>query len=139
MELTYDNMKKMLQDYFDELPSIEGPQDEARILKYFSPDFKIRWGSPSIEQNREEWVAHLCGHANDYRAVVHYKPEPLGIMIDEKRKMATMIITEEFLRPVTNEPIMNKEFICVLWELCIHDNKVKAKKEMILVISGYLE
>jgi hypothetical protein len=137
MELTYQIIKKMLLEYFDSLPSISGPQDKARIKEFFTPDFKVRWafnGRVSVTQTREEWVHHLCGHPNEYRAVVHYQPPPLGILIDEKKKLATMLICEEFLHPVTGFSVKPKEYVANYWELALHEGKVKARREMINVI-----
>jgi len=147
MELTYENMKEMVQNYFDALPFIEGPQDEARMLEFFAPGCKVISGDPIRAQSREDHVKHICGHADVYRAVVSYQPAPLGIMIDERRKMVSMLIVEEFKHPVTGEFFLPegygypkpKLFMNVIWELCLHDNKVKAKSETIIRIPGYLE
>ena len=41
-----------------------------------------------------------------YRAVVSYDKPPLGIMIDERKAMATMVIVEEFKQSVSGWSIM---------------------------------
>jgi hypothetical protein len=142
MELTYENINAMLNEYFDALPTIEGPQDEARMMEYFSPDFEILWpyfNFASVVQNREEWVKHLCSHADVYRATVTHEPHPLGIAIDVSKKQATVIHYEEFLHPETKEHVLPRMFCAVVFEFCIHDGKVKAQSEKILAIPAPLE
>ena len=139
MELTYNNIKETVKKYFDSLPSIEGPQDEKRILEFFAPDFKVhRFNLPELVEGREGFVKHLCGHADQFRAIVSYEPPPLGIMIDERRGMASMLMVEEFRHPVSGEQVDPKIYLFTAWEFCIHENKVKAKRELILHITGYL-
>jgi hypothetical protein len=139
MELTYETMGATVKKYFDLLPTIEGPQDEKKVLEFFAPDCLIqRFDLPERVEGREGFVKHLCGHADEYRAVVTYAKPPLGIMIDENKKMAAMTMLEEFKHPKTGKSIKPDLYLYVVWEFCIHENKVKAKRELIIPIPGYL-
>jgi len=149
MALTYENMKQWIMEYCDTLPSIEGLQDRGRIMEFFAPDFQVRWGDPAIIQNREEWVKYLCGHADDYMSIITYQPEPMGIWIDKRKKTAAMLAIEEFKHSTKGgEPIlidvtatlpvkdvMPKEYHAFYLEFCVHDDKVKAKRMMIMPVA----
>jgi len=149
MELTYENMKQLLVDYFDILPSIEGEQYKPRMREFLAPDYKMHRPNriyaalepvAAVIENREEWVSHLCGHADKYKAVVSYQPEPLGIMIDERKKMGVMKILEEFRSTAPGKKVFpDKKYFFVFFEFCVHDDKVKIKNELIISIPGYLE
>jgi hypothetical protein len=140
-KLTRENMKQLLESYYRLMPLIEGPQDEGKVLELLAPDFEARpralEGEASV-YNREQWAKRVCGHADRYRAYPSFDT-PLGdMMIDEKEGRAVVIYKDEFKHPVTGElvappdsKVMRITFMTV-WQLCIHDSKVKAKWEFIM-------
>ena len=133
-ELTRENMKELIRKYYDSLRFIEGPQDEDKIREFMSPDYHITHltvpGVIRIE-DREGSVKFVCSQTDKFRVKISYLP-PVGLMVDEKRKMALGLIQEEFIHPVTGEEVMPKVYRVIFWELCIHDNKVKVKSETII-------
>ena len=140
MKLTYENIKETIQTYYNTLPTIKGQQDATKLLDYFTPDFQVRFGvGASILNTREEWVVRLCGHTAQYRSIIHFEPAPLGITIDERRGTASVMFFEELVVPETGEYFSPLFFGNTYFEFCIHENKVKAKREIICHMPGYLE
>ncbi len=133
MELTYENMMKHTEKYFDILPSIDPKKDPKivdKVRDFFSSDFIIRWGDPPKFHNREQWVDHLCGHADEYKATVLYKPNPLCLMVDNRKKMAACFVKEEMRDSVTGE--LQKVFLLnVHYEFTLENGAVKFKRELI--------
>ena len=143
-ELTYENMKQFCIDYcnFFRQP---GQLDEAKYREFFAPDCKIirrytrNWVGTS---DREDWVKRICQHAGKlFQPLMSWDTPPLGIIVDERRKMAVHLFKEVFTNPVTGETITPQkewgiekpqEYRIVVWEFCIHANKVKAKSELII-------
>jgi hypothetical protein len=137
--LTYDNMMKFTQKYFDLLKDYElvkSPKFRDTMTGFFTNDFEIRWGQMVVKiDNRQEWIDHICGHADNYIAVVDYEPYPLRIMIDDKKKMAACWIKEEVRDTKTDE--VKKVFLLnAYFEFKVEDNKIKFSKELISLISG---
>jgi len=137
--LTYDNILKFTQKYFDLLEDIklkENPKIKEIMTDFFSSDFEIRWDDMSVKiENREEWINHICGHSNVYIAHVSYKPYPLRMLVDEKQKMAACWVKEEMRDAKTNE--LTRVFLLnVYFEYKVENNKIKFSKELISLIAG---
>jgi len=137
--LTYDNMLKFLQTYFDSLKNIkvkENPKIRETMTDFFASDFEIRWDDMSVKiENREEWINHICGHSNVYIAHVIYKPYPFRIILDDKQKMAACWVKEEMRNAKTNE--LTRVFLLNnYFEFKVEDNKIKFAKEFISLIAG---
>lgn len=133
MELTYKNMMEHMQKYFDILPSIAPKKDPKivdKVKEFLASDFMVRWGDAPKFYDRDLWTDHLCGHADEYRATVLYKPEPLYIMVDDKKKMAACFVKEEMRHPVTGE-LLKVFLLNVHYEFTLENNAVKFKRELI--------
>lgn len=143
-ELTYENMKQFCIDYcnFFRQP---GQLDEAKYREFFAPDCKIirRFSRNFVgASGREEWVKRICRHVGKlFRVEMSWDTSPLGIIVDERRNMAVHLFEEVYKNPVTGEILTPQrewgvenphEYRIVVWEFCIHDNKVKAKSELII-------
>lgn len=117
MELTYNNMLKYIKDYFAAIAAID-PNDskaEAKIRKYFAPDFKARHGWPAMTSGVDGWVNFLLSgdeyHLRHVREVppakqpeVHiHGPSPLHMFIDEKTKMAAIFTRQQLFDRKTGE------------------------------------
>jgi hypothetical protein len=133
MELTYENMVDHLNKYFDMIPKIDPASDPdiyKKMEKFFSDDFQVRWGTPVKFFNREQWIDHLCGHANEYRALIHYKKSPYYFIVDDRKKMAAGFIREQMTHPesgaIIKDFLINVHFAFTL----VHGN-AKFKYEMI--------
>ncbi len=137
-------MKQFCLDYcnFFRQP---GPLDEDKYREFFAPDCKIiRKYSPNFVgvSDREDWVKRVCQYAGKlFRVEMSSDTPPFGIIVDEKRKMAVHLFEEVFKDPVTGEVLTpqkkwsmenSREERIVIWEFCIHDNKIKAKSELII-------
>jgi len=138
MELTYESMMEYTERYFDILPSIDPKKDPKivdKVRDFFSSDFMIRWGEPPKFHNREQWMDHLCGHADEYKAIVLYKPDPLHIIIDDRKKIAACLVQEEMRHSVTGKPL--KIFLInVRFEFTLENKAIKFKKELISYVSS---
>jgi len=139
MKLTYESMMEHTQEYFDMLPSID-PETDPKIVdklkNFFSSDFIIRWGIPPKFHDRDQWTDHLCGHAEEYKATVLYKPDPLCIMVDDRKKMAACFVKEEMRHPVTGE-LLKVFLLNVQYEFTVENNAVKFKRELISHIPAF--
>jgi len=127
-------MKELIEKYYDTLLTIEGPKDKERFQELMSPDYQIthrtKPGQIRIE-NREDSLNFICSHADKFRVKISYLP-PIGLMVDEKRRIAVGLIQEEFIHPVTKQEVRPKVIRFIVWELGVHDNKVKVENETII-------
>ncbi len=140
MELTYENMKDFLEKWFDFLPKVE-PKTFDEFRELFAPAFRIPHQGRFL--NREEWaIGHIGTHHEVYRAHIYYKPAPLYIMVDDRKKMAACLITEEAKHPVTGEIVevfkhhitgepVGIIFMHANYELVLIDNAIKMKSEFL--------
>lgn len=138
MELTYGKMMECMQKYFDMLPSIDSKADPKivdKIKDFFSSDFMVRWGAPPKFNNRDEWVDHLCGHADTYRATVIYTPDPFCMFVDERKKMAACFVKEE-MRDTKSRKLLKVFLLNVYYEFTLENNAIKFKRELISHIPG---
>ena len=133
MELTYENMMEHTQRYFDIIKTInpkKDPQIHNKVREFFSSDFEVRWGTPPKFNSRDEWVDHLCGHADQYIAHVLYEPDPFYIFVDDRKKMAACFVKEEMRDPVT-EKLLKVFLLNVHYVFTMENNAVKFKWELI--------
>lgn len=144
-ELTYENMLAFTKRYFDMLPSITGPESKPMAMEFFSTDYKNCmadiWvtgestGAQIVRQeifDRKGWVDHICGHADQFRAKCTYEPYPLYIMIDDRRKMATVRLKEQKLHPVTGKGMEEWFMICGFEFTQDEKGNIKFKREYII-------
>jgi len=133
MELTYEKMMEFMQKYFDMLQSINPKTDPKivdKIKGFFSSDCIVRWGIPPKLNNRDEWVDHLCGHADEYRATVIYSPDPFYMFVDERKKMAACFAKEEMRDPKSGK-LLKVFLLNVHYEFTLENNAIKFKRELI--------
>jgi hypothetical protein len=133
MELTYEKMMQHIDKYFDLVPTIDTAADRGirkKVEDFFSEDFEIRWSTPVKFHNRQEWVDHLCGHSDDYKAIIHFKKRPYYVFIDDRKKMAACFIREQMKNTKTGQ-IMKDFLLNVHFEFKLVDGKVKFSHELI--------
>jgi hypothetical protein len=139
MELTYDNMKQWVVDYYKALSSISGEADKAKISAMLAPDYKVHPSGPARILDREQWASELCSNT-EYQLKISYDAyHPLGINIDEKRGWGSAVILEEYLDPKTKKEVKPNKNMFTFFKFCIHDGKVKAKNELIIGVTGSLK
>jgi hypothetical protein len=135
LKLTYENMKKHIEAYFEGLPDIDegGEKGIAMLTPFFTKDVVIRRGEPAIIELREPWIKNLCRGAHRY---VTFCTPPSGYsIIDEREKRALVFMREEVRHLKTNE-LQREIRNGVHFKFCIEDGQVKFSDEVITRIPG---
>lgn len=137
-ELTYENMKEMVETYYRIVSEGKGPEDESRLRELFTPDFEARKRAFNGETGvigREQWIKGSSG-PNRWKIDISWDKPPYGMIIDVKQGKVLMLYKDTFKNPpMTIDPPgikVSEISFCTIWELCIHENKVKAKSEYIM-------
>ncbi len=137
-ELTYENMKEMIEGYYSLVPLIKGPEDEDRVRELFSPDFEARkraFNGETQVVGRDQWIRGLCA-PDRWKINTWWAKPPYGLIIDVKQGKAVMVYKDTVQEdPIKVDPpgMTIKEItFCTIWQLCIHDGKVKGKSEYIM-------
>jgi hypothetical protein len=126
MELTYDTIVKWMKDYFDTFNAHgQNPKTIHRMDDYFAPDLEF---SPYVAG-----VVHTSGRDAFLRVLLSHpsgveKLTPEDILVDERKKVAVVLIKAEISDSKTREVLVTKRYF-VRYPLALDENKnIKIKK-----------
>jgi hypothetical protein len=126
MELTYDTIVKYIKDYFETFNNYgQSPKTIHRLDDYYAPDLEFIPYVAGIghTSGRDEFYRVLLSHPSGYE-----KLTPEEIVVDEKRKMAVVLIKAEISDSKTGEILVTKRYF-VLYPLAVDENgTMKIKK-----------
>jgi hypothetical protein len=135
MELTYEKMKKHIEDYFDCLPDMEkgGPEAVALIKPFFSKDSTVRRNEPPQILPRDKWLKHLARGSYVYKIFVR---PPDGYCIIDPRNGWTFIFMREEVHDVDDDKLVREIRNSVHFRLAIEDGSIKFVDEVITRVPG---
>ena len=126
MEITYDNMVKYMKDYFKTFNKYgQDPKKIHRLDDYYAPDVEFTPYVAGIGHStgRDDFYQILLSHPSGYE-----KLTPEEIVIDEKRRIAVVLIKAEISDSKTGEVLVTKRYF-VLYPLVLDENNtIKIKK-----------
>ena len=126
MELKYDTILKFMKDYFDTFNAYgQDPRTIHRLDDYFAPDLEFTPYVAGIihTSGRDEFLRVLLSHPSGYE-----KLAPEEIVVDERRKVAVVLIKAEISDSRTQEVLVTKRYF-VLYPLVLDENNaIKIKK-----------
>jgi hypothetical protein len=108
MELTYDNIVKYMNEYFETFNAYgQNPATINRMDAYFTPDFEFLPYVATIPHvaGRDEWYRVLLSHPSGYE-----KLTPEDLVIDERRKVVVALIKAEIIDSHTREVLVTKRY-----------------------------
>ena len=126
MEITYDNMVKYMKDYFETFNKYgQDPKTIHRLDDFYAPDVEFNPYVAGIGHStgRDDFYQILLSHPSGYE-----KLTPEEIVIDEKRRIAVVLIKAEISDSKTGEVLVTKRYF-VLYPLVLDENNtIKIKK-----------
>jgi hypothetical protein len=126
MELTYDTIVKFMKDYFETFNKYgRAPKTIHRLDDYYAPDMEFTPYVAGIGHTagRDEFYQVLLSHPSSREKLI-----PEEIVVDEKRKMAVVLIKAEFSDSKTGEMLLTKRYF-ILYPLALDENDtLKIKK-----------
>ena len=126
MEITYDNMVKYMKDYFETFNKYgQDPKTIHRLDDFYAPDveFTPYFAGIGHSTGRDDFYQILLSHPSGYE-----KLTPEEIVIDEKRRIAVVLIKAEISDSKTGEVLVTKRYF-VLYPLVLDENNtIKIKK-----------
>ena len=126
MELKYDTILKFMKDYFDTFNAYgQDPRTIHRLDDYFAPDLEFTPYVAGIihTSGRDEFLRVLLSHPSGYE-----KLTPEEIVVDERRKIAVVLIKAEISDSRTQEVLVTKRYF-VRYPLALDENNsIKIKK-----------
>lgn len=126
MELTYENIAKYMNDYFEAFDAYgQNPDTIHRMDDYFSPDFEFLPYVATIPHvhGRDEWYRVLLSHPSGYE-----KLTPEDMVIDERRKVVVALIKAEIIDSATREVLVTKRYFARYPLELDENNSIKIKK-----------
>ncbi len=126
MELTYENIAKYMDDYFETFNAYgQNPDTIHRMDDYFSPDFEFLPYIATIPRvvGRDEWYRVLLSHPSGYERLT-----PEDMVIDERRKVVVMLIKAEIMDSTTKEVLVTKRYFARYLLVLDENNTIKIKK-----------
>jgi hypothetical protein len=126
MEFNYDTIVKFMKDYFETFNKYgRSPETIHRLDDYYAPDMVFTPYVAGIghTSGRDEFLQVLLSHPSSRE-----KLTPEEIIVDEKRKMAAVLIKAEFTDAKTGEMLVTKRYF-ILYPLALDENgTIKIKK-----------
>ena len=126
MELTYDVIVKYMKDYFETFNKYgQDPRTIHQLDDYYAPDLEFIPYVAGIGHStgREEFYHILLSHPSGYE-----KLTPEEIVVDERRRIAVVLIKAEISDSQTREVLVSKHYF-VLYPLALDENNtIKIKK-----------
>lgn len=126
MELTYDTIVKYMKDYFETFNTYgQDPKTVHRLDDYYAPDLEFTPYVAGIGHStgRDEFFRILLSHPSGYE-----KLTPEEIVVDERRRIAVVLIKAEISDSRTREVLVTKRYF-VLYPLVLDENNtIKIKK-----------
>ena len=126
MELTYDTIMKYMKDYFETFNKYgQDPKTINRLDDYYAPDVEF---SPYVagighSSGRDEFYKILLSHPSGYE-----KLTPEEIVVDEKQKIAVVLIKAEISDSKTGEILVTKRYFVLYLLVLDENNTIKMKK-----------
>ena len=129
MELTYDTIVKYMENYFDSFNKYgRDPETIHRLDDYYAPDLEFTPYVAGIGHtaNRDDFLQVLLSHPSSIE-----KLTPEEIVVDERRKIAVVLIKAEISDSKTGELLVSKHYF-VLYPLVLDENNtIKIKKVLL--------
>jgi hypothetical protein len=126
MKLTYDTIVKYMKDYFETFNTYgQDPKTVHRLDDYYAPDLEFTPYVAGIGHStgRDEFLRILLSHPSGYE-----KLTPEEIVVDERRRIAVVLIKAEISDSRTREVLVTKRYF-VLYPLVLDENNtIKIKK-----------
>ncbi len=126
MELTYDTIVKYMKDYFETFNTYgQDPKTINRLDDYYAPDIEFIPYVAGVGHctGRDEFYRILLSHPSGYE-----KLTPEEIVVDERRRIAVVLIKAEISDSQTGEVLVTKRYF-VLYPLVLDENNnIKMKK-----------
>lgn len=126
MELTYDNIVAFMKDYFKAYTKYaQAPEATHRMNDYLAPEFEF---TPYIAGNarisgRDQFLSLMSSHPSSHESLT-----PEDIMVDERRKVAVVLLKAELADSATGEVLVAKSYH-VLYQLMLDEkNTIKIQK-----------
>ena len=108
MEITYDNIVKYYEEYFEVFNNHGQSMDSVHDMdRFYAPEFAFKPFVATIKgcNSREEWYRVVTGHPAGHE---HLEME--DIIIDMKRLVAAILIKAEISDPETHEVKVAKHY-----------------------------
>lgn len=126
MEFTYDTIVKYMKDYFETFNTCgQDPKTIHRLDDYYAPDLKFTPYVAGIGHStgRDEFYRILLSHPSGYEMLT-----PEEIVVDERRRIAVVLIKAEISDSQTGEGLVTKRYF-VLYPLVLDENNtIKIEK-----------
>ena len=126
MELTYETITKYMKDYFETFNKYgRDPKTIHRLDDYYAPDLEFTPYVAGIGHTagRDEFLQILLSHPSSCE-----KLTPEEIVVDERRKIAVVLIKAEISDSKTGEVLVSKRYF-ILYPLVLDENNtIKIKK-----------
>jgi hypothetical protein len=126
VEPNYDNIMKFMRDYFETFNKYgQSPETVHRMDDYYAPYFEF---TPYVAQiiktkGREEFYKVLLSHPSGLENLT-----PEDIMIDEKRKVAVVLIRADISDSHTGELLVTKHYFARYPLVLDEHNSLKIEK-----------
>lgn len=126
MEISYDAIVKFMRDYFETFNRYGQSRETVhRLDDYFAPDVEFHPYVAHVikTRGREEFYRVLVSHPSGYE-----KLTPLDIVVDERRRVAVVLIKAEISDSHTGEVLVSKHYF-VRYPLAVDgDGALKIEK-----------
>ena len=126
MELTYDSIKKFMQDYFKAYSAYaQNSETINRMYDYFAPDFEFIPYVAGLEHftNRDDFLNKMSSHPSSYETIV-----PEDIIIDEKRSVVVVLARAEVVDRKTGKVVVAKRYLPRYYLALDENNTIKIKQ-----------
>jgi hypothetical protein len=120
MKITYDNIVEFMKDYFETFSTCaQNPKTARQMEDYLTPDLEF---VPYIAGNarisgRDEFLRLMSAHPSSIERLT-----PEDIMVDEKRRIAVVLIKTEIIDSATGKILVTKRYH-VVYKLILDRNK----------------
>lgn len=126
MKLTYDNIKKFMQDYFKAYTAYaQNPETTHRMYDYFAPDFEFIPYVAGLERftSRDDFLKKMSAHPSCYETIV-----PEDIIIDEKRQVVVVLAKADVFDKKTGKVLLSKRYLPRYYLALDKNNTIKIKQ-----------
>jgi hypothetical protein len=126
MELTYNAILTYMKDYFETFNRYgQDPKNIHRLDDYFAPDlvFNPYVAGVGHTSGRDEFLNVLLSHPSGLE-----KLTPEDILVDERRKVAIVLIKAEISDSQTREVLVRKRYFVRYPLMLDENNTIKIKR-----------
>jgi hypothetical protein len=126
MEFVYDDIVQFIRDYFITFTAYaQDPATTDRLHDFYAPDFEIVHYTAAVNDisGRDNFLRLLSAHPSSHETLT-----PEDIAVDERRKIAAVLVRAEITDRKTGEVLVVKRYLCEYRLIVDESNTLKIKK-----------